>query len=160
MDWNSRAREVINLVTYYYHQAEVSKMKVVLTDAECVEAQEKYKDQALSELASIVEEEYFLGKFSYVDWETGDDDKLRVGDWVFANRQDHNGYDVADFTGKIVLHYDNKLPMLLLNIDPEDPDNSGDYSSIDEAYLQGYEFARIKEPAEQRDQLSNRSKDE
>lgn len=123
--------------------------------AEHIEAQ---VDQALSELASIVEEEYLLSKFEYIDWQIGDDDKLRVGDWVEANRQDHNGEDVAGFTAKIVKHYDNNLPMFLLDIDPKDPENSGDYASIDDAWLRGYEFARIKEPAEQRDQLSNRSK--
>jgi len=124
---------------------------------ETFKANSKYLlDQALSELASIVEEEYFLGKFSYVDWETGDDDKLRVGDWIYANRQDHNGDDVAGFAGKIVRHYENNLPVFLHNIDPEDPDNSGDFVAIDDAWLRGYEFARIKEPFEQRDQLSNR----
>ena len=69
--YQDRAREVINLVTYYYHQAEVSKMKGVLTDAECVEAQEKYKDQALSELASIVEEDLLKPRLKNLAPNTG-----------------------------------------------------------------------------------------
>lgn len=86
----------------------------------------------------------YLSHWQYVDWEVGDDDVLRVGDWVFANKQDHNGTDVDDFTAKIVEHHDNGLPMFLTNIDPKDPDNSGDYHGIEGAWLSGYEFTRVK----------------
>lgn len=87
----------------------------------------------------------YLRHFSYVDWETGDDDKLRAGDYIHCNHQRaFDGYE-TDIYGQIVKHHSNGLPMVMCNVDPKDPDNSGDYEDLQTLWMYGWEFSRIRE---------------
>jgi hypothetical protein len=83
---------------------------------------------------------WYLLRFSYYDWDIGEDDKLRVGDFVECNRQDHNGTDVANFPAKIAIHHTTGVPVLLINLDKN---GDGDYVDIQSAYMEGYEFKRV-----------------
>lgn len=83
----------------------------------------------------------FLDKFSYVDWETGDDDKLRVDDYVILVKQDPWIDDIM-IAARIEL-FDNGVPVFVINEDMDDAaGDSGSYVSIMEMLLSGYEFCR------------------
>ena len=90
--------------------------------------------------------EDYLNYFRYEDWDIGDDDKLRVGDHINLNHQRlFDGYE-QNLKGKIVLHYENKLPVVLYNIDITDGDESGDYGDLQSLMMDGWTFARIEAP--------------
>lgn len=89
--------------------------------------------------------EAYLAHFSYVDWDIGDDDVLRIGDYINCNHQQpHDGYK-QNFEGQIVAHHVNGLPVVIYNVESEDPDNSGDYSDLQSLMMDGWEFSRIAE---------------
>ena len=99
--------------------------------------------EIVGNIAAILERERVkaeLARFSYVDWETGDDDVLRLGDYINSNRQDHNGIDVESFDGRIVKHHDNDMPVIVYNADKDD---EGEYASIQDLYISGFEFTRL-----------------
>ena len=107
---------------------------------------EAYEDD-LVELIDSYSKEFgrrdYLSHFHYDDWEIGDDDKLRVGDYISCDHQrPHDGYEQT-FEGQIVEHHDNSIPVILYNIDPKEPDNSGDYADLQELYMGGWTFARV-----------------
>ena len=85
----------------------------------------------------------FLDKFSYVDWEIGDDDKLRVDDYVILVKQDPWIDDIM-IAGRIEL-FENGVPVFVINEDLDDVGDSGSYVSIMEMLLSGYEFNRTTE---------------
>lgn len=101
---------------------------------------ERGADMSVEDNESSFEEE-FLNKFSYVDWETGDDDKLRFGDYVVLVHQDSYTGSETVLTGRIDV-FDNGVPVFILNEDPDDIGDSGEYASILEMHLKGYEFVR------------------
>ena len=83
----------------------------------------------------------FLDRFSYVDWETGDDDKLRVDDYVILVKQDPWIDDIM-IAARIEL-FENGVPVFVINEDLDDAaGDSGSYVSIMEMLLGGYEFYR------------------
>lgn len=86
--------------------------------------------------------EVYLSHFSYTDWNVGEDNVLRVGDYV---RCDYHFYDYADdhMEGKIVKHPVNDLPVILLNTEYRDTAGLGDYADIQGMFMQGWEFSRI-----------------
>jgi len=83
---------------------------------------------------------WYLSKFEYYDWNVGDDDQLRVGDYMRCGKQDHNGHDIDFISGKIVLHHASGIPMFLINLDENE---EGDYVGLHDLFMEGYEFARI-----------------
>lgn len=83
--------------------------------------------------------ETYLSHFSYVDWDTGDDDKLRVGDLVNIVHQEPSTGSETITKVKIILH-DNGVPVFLTEPDSDD----GDYWDIQTAYMSGNEFARLE----------------
>lgn len=88
-------------------------------------------------------ERAYLSRFSYMDWEVGDDDQLRVGDYINCNHQrPHDGYE-QNFEGKIVSHHTNGVPVVIYNVDVDDPDNSGEYADLQSLMMDGWEFSRI-----------------
>lgn len=101
---------------------------------------ERGADMSVEDNESSFEEE-FLSKFSYVDWETGDDDKLRFGDYVVLVHQDSYTGSETVLTGRIDV-FENGVPVFILNEDPDDIGDSGEYASILEMHLKGYEFVR------------------
>lgn len=101
---------------------------------------ERGADMSVEDNESSFEEE-FLNKFSYVDWETGDDDKLRFGDYVVLVHQDSYTGSETVLTGRIDV-FDNGVPVFIINEDPDDIGDSGEYASILEMHLKGYEFVR------------------
>jgi len=85
-----------------------------------------------------------LSRFEYDDWEVGDDNKLRLGDFINCNHQrGFDGYE-QNFEGQIIEHHGNGMPVVIYNVDPKDPDNSGDYATLQDMYMQGWTFSRIK----------------
>lgn len=99
--------------------------------------------QALADLSTIVRDAE-LERFAYVDWDTGNDNKLRMGDYINCNHQRvFDGYE-QNFEGQIVAHHDNGMPVIIHNVDPKEPDNSGDYVTLQDLYLNGWEFSRLK----------------
>lgn len=105
--------------------------------------------------------ESYLSHFSYVDWDIGEDDKLRLGDFINCNHQrPYDGYE-QNFEGQIVAHHVNSLPVILYNLDPKEPDNSGDYADLQSLMMDGWEFSRIKERQQQSNggnEVSNKRK--
>lgn len=101
---------------------------------------ERGADMSVEDNESSFEEE-FLNKFSYVDWDTGDDDKLRFGDYVVLIHQDSYTGSETVLTGRIDV-FENGIPVFILNEDPDDIGDSGEYASILEMYLKGFEFVR------------------
>lgn len=86
----------------------------------------------------------YLTYFGYEDWDIGDDDKLRVGDYINLNHQRaFDGYE-QNIEGKIVLHNMNKLPVILYNIENVDGEESGDYGDLQTFFMDGWTFSRIK----------------
>lgn len=85
-----------------------------------------------------------LSRFSYIDWKVGDDNKLRVGDHINLNFQHPYDGSENNIDGVIELHEDNQMPVILLN---QDGKGGGDYVSVQQAWLDGYEFTRIAPPA-------------
>ena len=93
-----------------------------------------------------------LDMFSYDDWETGDDERLRVGDCLYAHREvgmylrEESFYarvQTFDMTVSVSgAHTEGRLPVLLLGNDQTDSD-AGDITSVLEAFLQGWSFTRI-----------------
>lgn len=85
----------------------------------------------------------YLSHFHYDDWEIGDDDKLRVGDYISCDHQrPYDGYEQI-FEGQMVEHHVNKLPVIIYNLDPKEPDNSGDYADLQSLMMDGWTFTRI-----------------
>lgn len=73
----------------------------------------------------------FLDKFSYDDWDYGDDGIMRVGDWVATNFQDHNGDDHFGPIGLIVKHHIFDMPIMIVDVGFEDDGTPyGDYVSL------------------------------
>ena len=101
------------------------------------------------EIALAVQQERekggYLNYFSYDDWKIGEDDKLRVGDYIYANHQSpHDGYE-REIEGKIVLHQTNDLPVMLFNFKiDEDGEEIGDYADLQELMMQGWTFTRLE----------------
>jgi len=91
------------------------------------------------------EEGGYLNYFSYDDWKIGEDDKLRVGDYIYSNHQSpHDGYE-REIEGKIVLHQTNDLPVMLFNFKiDEDGEEIGDYADLQELMMQGWTFTRLE----------------
>lgn len=91
----------------------------------------------------IALESSYLAHFSYVDWETGDDDRLRLGDYINCNHQEPvNGYE-RNFEGQIVAHHVNGVPVVLCDVDLKEPDNSGHYEDLQSLMMNGWEFSRL-----------------
>ena len=85
-----------------------------------------------------------LSHFEYDDWEVGDDNKLRLGDFINCNHQRvFDGYE-QNFEGQIIEHHDNGMPVVIYNVDPKDPENSGDYGTLQDMYMQGWTFSRLE----------------
>ena len=81
----------------------------------------------------------FLTHFTYADWFSGEDSVLRLGDKITCLYND--GW--SQFEGVIVEHPTNRVPVVLYNVDPEDPDNSGDFAGLQEMFMDGWEFVRL-----------------
>lgn len=94
--------------------------------------------------SGIGEVDAFLSNFSYVDWEIGDDDRLRVGDFVVLSFTNPYTLDETLVPGRIVLFDEFPVPCFLFNEVPDEED-SGEYGSIFSAYLDGAEFFRTTE---------------
>lgn len=88
----------------------------------------------------------YLSHFSYDDWEIGEDNVLRLGDYLNCNHQrPHDGYEQS-IDGQIVAHHVNGLPVVLYNVDPLAPDDSGDYDDLQSLMMDGWTFTRINKP--------------
>lgn len=104
--------------------------------------------EATTHLQAVVEQagaKKYLDHFYYGDWEAGNDSKLRVGDYILCNFQDHNGEDVSNIKGRIVLHDSNYLPVVLYNIEDGNEDDSGDYADLQGLFMNGYDFTRLQQ---------------
>ena len=89
--------------------------------------------------------EDYLSHFQYSDYEVGDDTTLRLGDYINCNHQRaYDGYE-QNFEGQIVEHHINRLPVIIHNVEPADPDNSGEYADLQSLMMNGWEFTRIAE---------------
>lgn len=83
----------------------------------------------------------YLSHFSYDDWETGDDNKLRLGDYVNLNHQHpYDGHE-QNITAKIVPHYLNNLPVFKTEPDTDE----GEYWDIQAVMMDGWTFNRINQ---------------
>ena len=93
-----------------------------------------------------------LDMFSYGDWETGDDERLRVGDCLYAHRDVGMGLHEESFYARVQTidmtvhgsgaYTEGRLPVLLLGNDPTGSD-AGNITSVLEAFFQGWFFTRI-----------------
>ena len=97
----------------------------------------------LVDLITLHTQKAYLGHFEYDDWEIGDDNKLRVDDYINCNHQrPHDGYE-QNFEGQIVEHHVNQVPVVIYNVDPKDPGNSGEYADLQSLMMDGWTFTRI-----------------
>lgn len=80
----------------------------------------------------------YLAHFSYEDWESGNDDRLRVGDRINLNHQ--RGHDGAETNvyGKIVCHPDNCVPVVL-----PDKEWGEEFICLQVAFMDGFTFTRL-----------------
>lgn len=111
----------------------------------------KFADAALAVFTQYLQDEdaraqLYLEYFNYEDWQIGDDDKLRLGDFIYLNHQRaHDGHE-EDMTGQIVRHYLNDLPVILVNRElHEDGEVSGNYVDLQDLFIWGWTFTRIPE---------------
>lgn len=87
----------------------------------------------------------YLSHFRYDDWEIGNDDVLRLGDYINCNHQrDFDGYE-QNFVGQIVKHHVNQLPVVIYNVDKSEPGNSGEYADLQSLMMDGWTFSRVAE---------------
>lgn len=80
----------------------------------------------------------YLRYFQYVDWESGDDDILRVGDKVLVVFQEGSTGAETTHEVEIVRHHMNNMPVFLYGNDWD-----GDYWDIGGMFLSGWEFSRL-----------------
>jgi hypothetical protein len=145
-DWVEQAldeydKTIMAAVVLYAQEGDESKPKLYGME---VAARRGLMTAIQAQLDEAVDTGYLL-HFSYVDWEIGDDDQLRIGDYVNCNHQrPHDGFE-QNFEGQIVAHHTNRVPVILYNVDPNDPDNSGDYADLQSLMMDGWEFSRIKQ---------------
>lgn len=99
--------------------------------------------------ASHTDQGELVEGYTYDDWSIGDDGKVRIGDFVLCNFQDHNGDDRDQIVGQIIEHPNNQVPVLLVNLvfDSDgkvDPDE-GDYAALQSLFMSNYGFSRISD---------------
>lgn len=99
------------------------------------------QSRVVDKVREYLESLSLLQYFSYVDWEIGEDDQLRVGDFLGAARN-LDCYETLVY-GEIVKHPDNDMPVLLANVDPDYPGDSGEYIGICDLFVNGYTFTRL-----------------
>lgn len=106
--------------------------------------------QSLQARVVELENDEIVQGYSYEDWtdEGPDDDKVRIGDWVYFNQQDHNGNDTDEFVGKIVRHHQNKVPVILVDVDTyrgKFVEDTGDYIDLPSTFMINFTMSRITE---------------
>lgn len=84
----------------------------------------------------------FLSKFKYSEYETGYDSLLRVGDYITMIVTNSHNNSKSFVYGRIVEH-EIGIPCFLINSFKNNPENSGFYYSIFEAFLRDYKIVRI-----------------
>ena len=97
----------------------------------------------LMHLITLHTQKAYLGHFEYDDWQLGDDNKLRVGDYIYCNHQRPDNGAETDFECQIVKHHVNQVPVVIYNVYPEDPENSGEYADLQSLMMDGWTFTRI-----------------
>lgn len=100
--------------------------------------------ERLNQMFNAHTDNQYLKHFHYDDWDMGDDDVLRLGDYINCNHQrPHDGYE-QNFEGQLVAHHANGLPVVLYNIDPDEPENSGEYVDLQSLMMDCWTFTRIQ----------------
>ena len=104
-------------------------------------------DKLLAAHDREVAAESILDSFSYENWEEGDDDQLRIGDYLYASRELPPAMNEEGFYAKIIIFNDEYLgvkdiPALLIQ-SKENPD--GEFASLLDVVLHSYMFTRISE---------------
>lgn len=93
-----------------------------------LEAQDE-QDKAMAELSEFAFQNEYLDHFNYYDWDTGNDDKLRIGDKLdILFEEPTTGSQIIN-EGEIVIHPVNGIPVFLVNDD--------DYLDIQSVYMGG-----------------------
>lgn len=83
----------------------------------------------------------FLSKFYYSEWEFGNDDVLRIGDYVILAYQDpYTGLET--FVPARIDLFEDALPAFIVNEERNNLGTSGEYISIFDTLLKGYDFYR------------------
>ena len=80
-----------------------------------------------------------MSHFTYDDWEVGDDDKLRMYDYVFVTYIEPDTGNKIRFTCQIVELFGLGLPVFRVL-------ETGDNTSILGSYITNCRLVRIKEP--------------
>jgi len=125
---------------------ELRQKIVVLLFNASAEKENKSIGQAADEIMNLITlhtQQAYLVHFEYEDWQLGDDNKLRVGDYIYCNYQRPDTGAETFFEGQIVEHHCNEVPLIIYNVDHEYPDDSGDYVDLQSLMMGGWTFTRI-----------------